>query len=115
MQEIQRERVRLIRARQGLQARRKTRYPGKSKPLLQAAWPNHVWTYDFVTDATVDGRRLKCLMVCDEFTRQGLRIKVARLLGAAEVKRVLGRCALPSTAAQRTSGATTARSSSPRR
>lgn len=89
---IGRERVRLIRAREGLQVRRKPRkrrYPGAAKPLLKAAWPNHVWTYDFVSDATVDGRRLKCLTVCDEFTRRGLRIEVARSLGAAEVKRVL--------------------------
>lgn len=89
---IGRERVRLVRAREGLQVRRrvhKRRYPGLGKPLLQAAWPNHVWTYDFVADATADGRRLKCLTVCDEFTRRGLRIEIARSLGAAEVKRVL--------------------------
>lgn len=90
--QIGRERVRLIRAREGLQVRRKShkkRYPGTDKPLLQAGWPNHVWTYDFVSDATADGRRLKCLTVCDEFTRQGLSIEVARSLTAADLKRIL--------------------------
>jgi putative transposase len=30
---------------------------------------DHVWTYDFVSDQTTDGRRLKILTVEDEYTR----------------------------------------------
>ncbi len=89
---VGRERVRRVRAREGLQVRvkqHKKRYPGSSGQLLQAEYPNHVWTYDFVYDRTIDGRRLKCLTVADEYTRQGLNIEVARSLTSTDVKRVL--------------------------
>ncbi len=90
---IGRERVRLTRAREGLQVRKKQhkkRYPGPS-PLLQAAYPNHVWTYDFVMDRSIEGRRLKFLTVADEFTRQGLATVCARSLTAGDVQGILGR------------------------
>lgn len=89
---IGRERVRLIRAREGLQVRKKQhkkRYPGPTGQLLKAEYPNHVWTYDFIMDRTIDGKRLKCLTVSDEFTRQGLAIEFARSMTANDVKRVL--------------------------
>ena len=88
---IGRERVRLTRAREGLQVRKKQhkkRYPGPS-PLLQAEYPQHVWTYDFVMDQSLDGRRLKFLTVADEFTRQGLAIACARSLKARDVQGIL--------------------------
>lgn len=89
-----RERVRLVRAREGLQVRRKQhkkRYPGSEGPLLKAEYPNHVWTYDFVMDATLDGRRLKFLTVADEFTRHGLRIACGRSVTSRDVQRILER------------------------
>jgi putative transposase len=46
---------------------------------------NHVWSYDFVTDQTQDGRRLKLLVVLDEYTRESLTIEVARRLKAPDV------------------------------
>ena len=46
---------------------------------------NHVWTYDFVADQTEDGRRLKLLVVLDEYTRENLTIEVARSLKAPDV------------------------------
>jgi transposase InsO family protein len=46
---------------------------------------NHVWSYDFVTDQTQDGRRLKLLVVLDEYTRESLTIEVARSLKAPDV------------------------------
>lgn len=39
---------------------------------------DHVWTYDFVSDQTADGRRLKILTVEDEFTRECPALEVAR-------------------------------------
>lgn len=50
---------------------------------------NHVWSYDFVTDRTEDGRQLKLLIVIDEFTRECLAIEVARSFTAGDVKLVL--------------------------
>lgn len=91
---IGRERVRLIRAREGLQVRKKQGkklYPGPTAGLLKAEYPHHVWSYDFVTDGTWDGRRLKCLTVTDEFTHVGLCIEVRRSLTARDVKAVLER------------------------
>ena len=37
--------------------------------IKKAQYPNHVWTYDFMSDQTEDGRKLKLLTVLDEFTR----------------------------------------------
>ena len=40
-------------------------------------------------DSTVDGRKLRCLTILDEFTRECLAIKVARSFRSADVIRVL--------------------------
>lgn len=40
-------------------------------------------------DQTQDARQLKCLMVVDEFTRQGLAIRIGRSLTAGDVTRIL--------------------------
>ena len=90
---ISRERVRLIRRREGLQVvrkRRKRKVLGTTTQWVhRACYPNHVWGYDFVYDQSEDGRQLKCLTVVDEFTRQGLEIQVGRSLTAGDVIRVL--------------------------
>jgi putative transposase len=57
--------------------------------VRRAERPNHVWTYDFVFDETSDGRKLKFLVVVDEFTRLCLRIQVGRGMIAKTVVRVL--------------------------
>lgn len=57
--------------------------------VKRALHPNHVWTYDFVHDETIDGRKLKFLVVIDEFTRLCLRIEVGRSMTAKTVVRVL--------------------------
>jgi len=51
---------------------------------------DHVWTYDFVSDQTADGRRLKILTVEDEFTRECLALEVARSITSRDVIGVLG-------------------------
>jgi transposase InsO family protein len=45
----------------------------------------------FVHDETSDGRRLKCLTVLDEYTREGLTIYCARSITAQDVVHVLQR------------------------
>jgi transposase InsO family protein len=50
---------------------------------------NHVWSYDFVTDQTTDGRQVRMLPVVDEFTRECLTIEVGRNLTAREVVNTL--------------------------
>lgn len=46
---------------------------------------NHVWSYDFTMDQTVDGRRLKLMPVVDEHTREALAIDVERSMTAQDV------------------------------
>jgi len=89
---IGRERVRLIRRREGLQVRKKRhrkRHPGRSCPLLTAQYPGHVWSYDFVMDSTVDGKRLKLLTVIDEFNKRAFPIECRRSMISGDVVRVL--------------------------
>ena len=53
----------------------------RHKPLRR----NHVWSYDFITDRTEDGRQLKLLVVLDEFTRECLAIEPARSFTGRDV------------------------------
>jgi putative transposase len=68
--------------------RRRRREASKAVPL-EATYPRHVITYDFMEDSTVDGRKLRCLTIVDEFTRECLAIRVARSFQSADVIRVL--------------------------
>lgn len=90
---VGRERVRLLRRREGLRVPQKApkrRRRGTSTVDSQAAqYPNHVWSYDFVADQTTDGRTLRFLTVIDEYTRRGLWIECARHLTSVDVVRVL--------------------------
>jgi putative transposase len=56
---------------------------------LQAAYPGHIWAYDFVEDALADGTPLRSLTVMDEFTREGLALSVALTTSAERVIGVL--------------------------
>ena len=88
---VNRKRVHRIWRREGLrvpQAQRKRRRLGSSESGCarhRAERPNQVWSYDFVSDQTADGRRLKILPVVDEFTRECLTIEVERSLTAGDV------------------------------
>jgi putative transposase len=46
---------------------------------------NHVWAYDFLSEATHDGRRLRLLTVIDEYTRECLAIRVGRRMASHDV------------------------------
>ncbi len=56
-----------------------------------ARFKNDVWTYDFITDRTADGRMLKWLTLVDEYTRECLALYVGYSLTGADVRRVLAR------------------------
>ncbi len=85
------KRVQRIWRREGLKVPRKQPKRGRlwlndgSCIRLRAAWPNHVWSYDFVMDRTHDGRAFRMLTVIDEFTRQCLAIPVDRKLNSESV------------------------------
>jgi transposase InsO family protein len=57
--------------------------------VKKAEYINHVWTYDFIEDATEDGRKLKFLTVLDEYTRESPAIEVGRSIRSKDVISVL--------------------------
>lgn len=61
------------------------------QPLVQPEGPNLTWSMDFVMDAMACGRRLKCLTVVDDYTKECLDIAVARGISGDEVTRILER------------------------
>jgi putative transposase len=52
---------------------------------LRPTHRNHVWSYDFVTDRTADGRAFRTLVIVDEHTRECLAIDVARKLTSEDL------------------------------
>ncbi len=66
---------------------RKTRLGHTANGILRRRpeRPNHVWSYDFASDQTMDGRRLKILVVVDEFTRRVLALRCARSIRGTDV------------------------------
>jgi transposase InsO family protein len=88
---VGRDRVQRIWRREGL------RVPEKQKPRgrlwlndgscvrLRPEHENHVWSYDFVSSLTHDGRTLRVLTLIDEFTRQCLALRVARRLNSYDL------------------------------
>jgi len=87
------KRVHRLFKRMGLQVKRKARKrirTGETVPM-KALHTNHVWTYDFVKDAAMNGDEIRCLTVVDEFTREALAIEVDRSLGSQKVQATLDR------------------------
>lgn len=89
---VNEKRVRRLWRQHQLQVRR-LRRPRRSRTprltRLEAAYPGHIWAYDFVEDALADGTALRILTVMDEFTREGLALDVARTTSAERVIGVL--------------------------
>ena len=86
------ETVRSIRKQSGLQVKRKQhrRRVSRSKPTLrQAEYVNHVWSWDFMFDATFNGRKLKVLNIMDEYSKELLVSYVARNITARDLYKVL--------------------------
>ena len=52
-------------------------------------YPRHVWSYDFVSDRTADGRPIRILTVIDEYTRECLALVVKRSLRSENVLETL--------------------------
>lgn len=74
--------------------RKKIRRPASERQSLCAASsPNAVWSMDFVSDALANGRRLKCLTVVDDFTRECVDITVDHGISGAYVVRILDQAA----------------------
>jgi len=88
---VGKDRVQRIWRREGLKVPHQQRPRGRlwlndgSCVRLRPEHINHVWSYDFVTAMTHDGRSLRLFTLLDEFSRECLAIRVARRLGRYEV------------------------------
>lgn len=89
---VNEKRIRRLWRQHQLQVRRVVcrRRSRTARPLrLEAAYPGHIWAYDFVEDALADGTPLRILTVMDEFTREGLALDVALTTSAERVIGIL--------------------------
>lgn len=92
---VNHKRVQRIWRKEGLQVpyRRKHKKSHGSSAnacfVKRAEFINHVWTYDFIEDATEDGRKLKFLTVLDEHTRESPAIEIGRSITSRDVIFVL--------------------------
>ncbi|MCC5053868.1 IS3-like element IS476 family transposase [Xanthomonas campestris pv. campestris] len=74
--------------------RRKAKRPvGERQKLLASSMPNDTWSMDFVFDALANARRIKCLTVVDDFTRESVDIAVDHGISGAYVVRLLDQAA----------------------
>ncbi|MDQ5850583.1 MAG: IS3 family transposase [Chloroflexota bacterium] len=90
-QRVNHKRVRRLWRLKRLQVRRavRPRLRRPRPPQLAAAFPGHIWAYDFLQDALADGTPIHLLTVMDEFTREGLAVDVTRTTSAEQVVEVL--------------------------
>ena len=56
---------------------------------LRAEHKNHVWSYDFVEDVTMDGRKIRILNIIDEHTHECLACVARRTFKAKDVIELL--------------------------
>jgi putative transposase len=61
--------------------------------LLAAYAPNDTWSMDFVFDALANGRRVKCLTVVDDFTRESVDIALDQDISGKHVMWLLNQAA----------------------
>jgi putative transposase len=94
--EVNRKRVYRLYRDAGLAVRRRKRKRiglVERKPLPKPQLANQSWSMDFVSDGLADGRRLRCLNIVDDCTRECVAIEVDTSITGARVKAVLQRLA----------------------
>ena len=94
--EINRKRTYRLYRDAGLAVRRRKRKRyalGDRRPLPKPVAPNVSWSMDFVADGLADGRKLRCLNIVDDCTRECLVIEVDTSLTGRRVAGVLDRLA----------------------
>jgi len=95
--DVGRERVYTIWRKEGLQVPQKQ--PKRSRLWLtdgscireQPRYRHHVWSYDFVSDRTHNGKPIKIFNVIDEFSRECLASVVMRRIRSQEVLLILAK------------------------
>src|ERR1700733_8222369 len=89
--QVGKDRVERIWRREGLKVPQKQKPRGRlwlndgSCVRLRPTHANHVWSYDFVSTHTHDGRSVRLLNLIDEYTRECLLIRAERRWTSAKV------------------------------
>jgi len=89
--QVNHKRVERIWRREGLKVPQKQPKRGRlwlndgSCIRLRPEHQDHVWSYDFITDRTADGRAFRILTILDEYTRECLVTLVDRRLTSQDV------------------------------
>jgi putative transposase len=94
--QVNRKRVYRLYREAGLAVRRRKRKrigPFERKPLPKPRKANESWSMDFVADGLIGGRRLRCLTIVDDCTRECLAIEVDTSITGLRVQAVLDRLA----------------------
>jgi putative transposase len=73
--------------------KRKVKLTGERVPLVQAEAINDTWSMDFVSDSLASGRRIKCITVIDDYSRESVQIGVDFGIDAGYVTRLLDQAA----------------------
>ena len=93
---VNRKRVYRLYRELGLAVRRRKRKRigmVERRPLPKPSAVNQSWSMDFVSDGLADGRRLRCLTIVDDCTRECLAIEVDTSITGTRVKAVMERLA----------------------
>jgi putative transposase len=81
-------------AQLAVRKRKKVRRAASERvPLTVATHVNEVWSMDFVSDSSANGRRIKCLTVADDFSHECVDISVDYGISGQYVTRLLDRAA----------------------
>ena len=94
--DVNRKRVYRLYRELGLAVRRRKRKrigPVERRPLPRPGAANQSWSMDFVSDGLANGRRLRCLTIVDDCTRECLAIEVDTSITGSRVKAVMERLA----------------------
>ena len=82
-------------AKLAVKKRRKAKRPVTERmPLQIASRVNEVWSMDFVSDSLVNGRRIKCLTVADDFSHECVDIATDFGISGQYVTRLLDQAAM---------------------
>ena len=69
--------------------KRRIGHHGNSCVRHRAEHKNHIWTWDFIHDRTMNGQPLKWFAITDEFTRECLALEVSRSITADQILDIL--------------------------
>jgi putative transposase len=96
-QEVNHKRVYRLYREERLQVRRRRRRKRAIRPRRALETPSTAserWSMDFIHDELATGRRLRCLTVVDDCTREAVAIEVAHSIPGEQVAEVLDRAGL---------------------